>query len=569
MKIRTITALMLAGMLSLSSCVNNGDIDELQDQINDLNSTVENIQKTQQEALLAAIASLEADLVTLENELGSDINELGTDYHALLADLGVLEEEVEGNANAVFYGNVITEADYTALTTQGATIITGKVVITGDAHVLALANIKLIGKSLEVKGGSTITMDALQSIGEDLMVMSVGANASINLAKLSSVGGDVEIMNNTGLTSFMANELALISGGLSSEKNVALTTISLAKLDQVYEVNINEYLVDDPEYLNIGALAMLDLSSANVTKSVEISYVGAVENLALGSVGGNLICEYSKVKKITLDGTSLGGDFVIENNLSISNIDVPNLSRIEGKLRIYYNYDWNTAGSGLVTMPSFAALTYIGGDVYISNNSNLITAEAFNNVTEVRGENIEFSYNGNLENVSIFNALVDTNNPASQWGDNSHADITVQANTFWFDGFNSLVEITNLNVSVSKTSGVFDETTGMFEPGGDTAKLEGFDALTDVSSLNLTVTEATDFNAFASLNNFKNYQTYLTVAMPSDTNVGLCTMEPIFTRIKNGDFENWNNTRIPVFKYNWSEMDRDTAIDQLLAPCGV
>ena len=241
MKIRTITALMLAGMLSLSSCVNNGDIDELQDQINDLNSTVENLQKTQQEALLAAIASLEADLVTLENELGSDINELGTDYDALLADLGVLEEEVEGNANAVFYGNVITEADYTALTTQGATIITGKVVITGDAHVLALANIKLIGKSLEVKGGSTITMDALQSIGEDLMVMSVGANASINLAKLSSVGGDVEIMNNTGLTSFMANELALISGGLSSEKNVALTTISLAKLDQVYEVNINEY----------------------------------------------------------------------------------------------------------------------------------------------------------------------------------------------------------------------------------------------------------------------------------------------------------------------------------------
>ncbi len=568
MKIRTITSLMLAGMLSLSSCVNNGDIDELQNQIDDLNSTVENLQKTQQEALLAAIANLEADLVTLENALGSDINDLGTDYEALLADLGVLEDEVEGNANAVFYGNVITEADYTALTTQGATIITGKVIVSGDAHVQALADVKLIGKSLEVKGGTTITMDALQSVGEDLLVMGVNADATINLAKLSSVGGNVEIMNNTGLTSIMANELALISGGLSSEKNVALTTLSLAKLDQVGMIYINEEVEGDWDS-PAGELAMLDLSSANVSNSVTIKYVSTVANLVLGSVGGDFICENSDLAKITLDGSTVDGDFVIQNNKFISNIEVPNLTRIEGQLKIISNFDWNTAGSGFVTLPSFAALTYIGGDVDISNNSNLTTAEAFNNVTEVRGANIEFLDNGNLDNVSIFNALVDTKNPASQWGDNSHADITVKANTFWFDGFNSLVEITNLNVSIAKTAGVFDETTGMFEPGGDTAKLEGFGALTEVSTLQLYISEVTEFNAFASLNNFKNYQTYLTVAMPSDTNVGLCTMEPIFTRIKNGDFENWNNTRIPVFKYNWSEMDRDTAIDQLLAPCGV
>lgn len=569
MKIRTITALMLAGMLSLNSCVNNGDIDELQDQINDLNSEVENLQQTQQEALLAAIADLEAQLAALENELGSDIDDLGTDYDALLADLGVLEEEVEKNANAVFYGNVITEADYAALAAQaGATIITGRVVVAGDAHVQTLTNIQLIGTSLEINGGTTITMNALQSVGEDLLVMGVSADATINFTKLSSVGGDVEIMNNSGLTSIMANELALISGGLSSEKNVALTTISLAKLDQVGMIYINEEVEGDWDS-PAGELAMLDLSSANVTNSVNVQYVGKVENLAIGSVGGDFICEFTELAKITIDATSIGGDFVIQNNKFITNIEVPNLTRIEGQLRIVSNLDWNTPGSGLAVMPSFEALTYIGGDVYISSNSNLTTAEAFNNVTEVRGTNIEFSGNGNLDILNIFNALVDTANPASEWGDYSHANVNVNANTFWFTGFNSLLEVLNLNVTIAKTAGAFDETTGMFEPGGDTAKLEGFNALTDVSTLTLTVTEVTDFNAFAALNNFKNYQTYLTLAMPSDSNVGLCSMEPIFTKIKNGDFVNWDDSRKAVFTLNWSEQDTDTAIDQLLAPCAL
>lgn len=560
---------MLAGMLTFSSCVNNGDLDELQDQIDDLNSTVENLQKTQQEALLAAIANLEADLVSLENELGSDIDDLGTDYDALLADLGILEKEVEGNANAVFYGNVITEADYTALTTQGATIITGRVVVSGDTHVQALANVKLIGKSLEIKGGTTITMDALQSVGEDLLVMGVSADATINLTKLSSVGGDVDIMNNTGLTSIMANELALISGGLSSEKNVALTTISLAKLDQVGSIYVNEYVEGDWDS-PAGELAMLDLSSANVKNSVDIQYVSTIENLAIGNVGGNFICEYTELSKITLDATSIGGDFVIENNKFITNIEVPNLTRIEGQLRIVSNLDWNTPGSGLAVMPSFAGLTYIGGDVYIASNSNLTSAEAFNNVTEVRGTNIEFSGNGNLDILNIFNALVDTANPASEWGDYSHANINVNANTFWFNGFNSLTDVLNLNVAIAKTAGVFDETTGTFLPGGDTAKLEGFNTLTDVSTLTLNVTEVTDFNAFAALNNFKNSATYFTLYMPSDANVGLCSMSSILTKIKNGDFDSsWNTNKKAVFNYNWSEQDRDTAIDQLLAPCGV
>jgi hypothetical protein len=346
--------------------------------------------------------------------------------------------------------------------------------------------------------------------------------------------------------------------------------LSLAKLDQVDEIDINEFFADDPEYINVGALAMLDLSSTNVNGDVEIHYISTVENLALGSVGGDLICEYSDLSKITFDGTSIGGDFKLENNKFLSGIDAPNLARIEGELRIASNFDWNTPGSGLTTMPSFAALTYIGGNVSIASNSNLTNVEAFNNVTEVRGTEIEFSANGNLDNLNIFNALVDTANPGTQWGDYSHANVNISANTFWFTGFNSLVEAVNLNVTVAKTAGVFNEVTGEFEPGGDTAKFEGFDSLTDVSALSLTVSEVTEFNAFGALNNFKHYQTYFTLYMPSDANVGLCSMSSVLTKIKNGDFDSpWNADKKAMFLYNWAEQDRDAAIDQLLAPCAI
>jgi len=552
MKIKKIMCLFLVGMLTLTSCVED-DINDLRKQIDDLNSSVENLKKTQQEALLAAITGLQADMASLNTKL--------------LGDLKLLENEVANNAKAVYYGNVITDADYAAFTAQGATIITGKVVVATNANITALANVKLIGKHLEVKGGTTITFPALQSIGENFTVTAVNSNATISFSKLASVGGDFNVMDNLALTSVTANELVLISGQLSTKNNLTLKTLSLAKLDQVDAISINEFVdgdFDSPE----GELNMLDLSSTNVNRDVNIQYISTASNLALGNVGGDFICEYSTLAKITLIGTKVGGDFIVEQNKKLSSIVVANLARIEGKFKIVSNYDYNTPGSGLVTMPTFAALQYIGGDVTISANQNLKNVDSFNNVKEVRGTSIEFSGNGNLDTVNIFNALVDTANPATQWGDNSNASISVNANTFWFTGFKAIKEVLNLEVSVSKTVGAFDETTGNFLPGGSTSKLEGFDNLTDVTTLALTVTEVTSFNAFAKLNNFKSFQTYLTLYMPDDANVKLCSMKPILTKIKNGNFDSiWNANKKAVFSYQWADMDRNDAITQLIGTC--
>lgn len=552
MKIKNITGLLLLGMLTVTSCVND-DLNDLQKQIDDLNGELGDLKKSQQDALLAAIASLKADMAALDTKL--------------VGDLQLLQNEVASNAKAVYYGNVITDADYAAFTAQGATIITGKVVVATDAHITALANVKLIGKNLEVTGGTTIAFPALQSIGENFMVSAVNTNASINFAKLASIGGDFSVMDNSGLTSVTANELVLISGKLSSTNNLALTALSFAKLDQVDAIAINEYVETDYDS-PAGALATLNLSATKVNRSVDLQYVGNVANVALGTIGGDFNLANTEIAKITLDATTIGGDFIVQDNKYLSGMTVANLSRIGGKLKIVSNYDPSGSGSDLVTMPAFGSLVYIGGDVTISGNSSLKTVDSFNNVKEVRGANIAFDSNGNLDIVNIFNSLVDTNKPGSQYGDNSHASISVIANTFWFTGFKALVKAVNVEVNIAKTVGEFDQNTGEFTPGGDTSKLDGFDSLTDVSTLSLNINEITAFNAFGKLNNFLSYSTYLTMYMPDDTSVTLCSMKPILTKIKNGDFDvAWNPNRKADFTYQWAPMDRDTAVNQLIGSC--
>ena len=131
-----------------------------------------------------------------------------------------------------------------------------------------------------------------------------------------------------------------------------------------------------------------------------------------------------------------------------------------------------------------------------------------------------------------------------------------------FDSFNALLEANAITLNVT---GLLDPLTWMT----GTTKIDGFDAMTACQSLNIYAVNAESFSAFGVLDNFKGFDnTYLSVTMPEDTNVGMCSMEPIFTKIKNGDFDvAWNPDRVAKFYQGWSEVDRDTAIDQLLAPC--
>ncbi|MCX2743828.1 hypothetical protein OO013_08125 [Mangrovivirga sp. M17] len=552
MKIRIFSCLALAFIMTLSGCMKD-DLEDLQNQIDDLNTKVDDLEQAQQEALLAAIANLEASLAALNSDL--------------VEDLQLLEQEIAENANAVYYGNVITAADYDSLVAQGATIITGKVVVNNDGNVQDLAGIKLIGKDLEINDGTAITMESLQSIGEDLIISGVATEASVNLANLSSIGGDFHVLSNDGLTEIVMDELVLVSGELMTETNDMLTKISFAKLDQVDDLYINGRLTEDPNYLFFGQITYLDLSATDVSNDVMVSYIGNAPSATFGKVGGDFEFRNNLIVSLDVASPTVGGDFIIESNARLTSIETSMIESIEGNIKFLYNDNsifWEeTERSGLTAIPSFEALTFIGGNIEITSNKAISTIEAFNNVTEMTGSNIKFESNGsNIDNILVFNSLVSSG--ASQW---SNASVRIYEKTNWFDGFNAIENLLNVDITVqapTEAGGGF----GPFEVGGP-VKVDGFNALTQVSTMKLNVMEINEFNAFQSMDNFQNFQEYLTVYMPTDETVGMCSMEPIFTKIKNGDFENWNGTRVAKFYMNYSEMDRDAAIDQLLAPCAL
>ena len=241
-------------------------------------------------------------------------------------------------------------------------------------------------------------------------------------------------------------------------------------------------------------------------------------------------------------------------------LSVDNLESVGGDFIITYNAELNfdgTIGGGLANMPAFDALTTIGGDVQIDGNQALAELDAFHSVTEIKGTSIKIEANAGNDGISlinIFNGLVNTGS------ETTNANIYVFDNTDWFSGFAALENANNIDLNLYP---VYDQMTWMY---GD-LKVDGFDALTETYSLRIWMPNVTEFNAFSSLDNFKSTGTYLKIFMPYDSNVGFCSMEPILTKIKNGDFDGYSWTKAEFYISFNTTMDRDLAIDQLLAPC--
>ena len=563
MKKSLLSLLILGLALSLGGCFKD-DFEDLQNQIDDLDNKIENLEQAQQQALLEEIAKLQASIVALQAEnaaLQDSNSELDAQYAAMLAELEALENTVANNANAVYYGDLITDEDFAAVEAQGATVVTGKAVPKTQAHADAMATVRMLGGNIELGASLDLSNLALENVSGDVVISGVNTTeAVVEIPALTSVGGNFLVKSNMGLNEIVVDNLVIIYGQLSLEEIPVLTTISASSLDVVNEIYINNYDANDPNYVGQGQLTNIDLSDANVSGSVDINYIGAVSNLIIGNIGGDFNCNYTGIDTLTISGTMIEGDLSLQYNSSLGTVMAETLSEIGGDLVFYYNdnsWTWPMVIVGLETMPSFDALTTIGGNVSITYNGALKTLDAFHNVTEVNGNKIEISANGNSSNtrlVNVFSSLVETG------GDNSDADITINQSTEWFNGFNALDTAKNVYVWVDR---IYDPLTYNYS---DVCKVDGFDALAEVNNLTLNAKVVTEFNAFGSLDNFKSTNTYMTIEMPNDTSIGMCSMDPIFTRIKNGDFDT-GYFRKAIFNYNWSPMDRDLAIDQLLAPC--
>ncbi|WP_456460486.1 hypothetical protein [Reichenbachiella sp.] len=564
MRGKIFTLFLLSLVVFATSCNEDvtSDLDDLQSQIDELNTKLDEVEAGQQQGLLDAIAALEASIKAIETD--SDDN-----YDGLLEDLQGIEDEIANNSSAIYYGNLLTQADYDAYTTQGATIVTGKVVASTAAQVTALADVKIIGGSLEISVPSAVTLASLTSVGEDLWLSGITGDVAATFAALGSVGGDVWISENEGLTSFSADNLVLINGGLVSEYNKALTTLSFAKLDMVNSIFIDEENTDNFQNY-MGAITSIDLSFTDVAGDVYITKLGIGGDLTIGEVDGDLICIDNGLNSIEIVGETINGDFTLDNN-AITSLKADNLTRVEGAFTIknsYNTYEYDGDVVGLETMPAFDKLVYIGGIVDISNNNALVTMESFNSVVEINDKTfgvyqITFSNNGQSEFINVFNAL-ETTFPYS----NQYININVGETTNWFNGFNSLTKAQDLLITIN-APGEVDGGAGVRtkEAINDVAKLEGFDALTEAQEMFLTVKTVTEFDAFGALEKFTAYNNahYLSIYMPADETMDLCSMTPIFTKITNGDYDLKKAPRFQTVAYE--DLSTSDGITQLTDDC--
>lgn len=541
-------------MASFGSCVGD-DIDDLQGQIDDLNGKVVDLEEAQQEALLTEIAALQATISALQASMEEGDSDLADQYDALLSNLQLLEDEVANNADAVYYGNLLTDADFDAVLAQGATIVTGKAIPTIQDHIDALADIKMIGGDLVIKGGDSPSLTKLEAVGGKLEITGVnGADIMVDFPVLASVGDDFNISQNEGLTSVSAGVLILVDGQVSASMNSTLQSLSFVSLDQVGGVDINNY--DEATY-GAGSLILVELSSANVTGDFTVQYV-AGGALTVGNVGGTLKVNNTSITEFSIAGQLVDGNFVFANNNAIVSIDVASLTTINGNINISYNGAGGAGGWAASTadfaasFPSFENLVTINGDVYISGNTTN-SIEAFNNVTTFTGGLINIQSNGfEVDLLSVFNGL-EVGGTSSY----SHVNINIYGSYAWVNSFNLLQKAKVINLNVSPK---MDPLTYEYE---DNLRIDGFGVLTQATSVVIYTPKVTSFSVFASLDHLTSWGTDLKIEMPDDTNVGFCSMEPFFTKY------NTDPTKYVVeFNQGWGNtLDPTDAINQLLAPC--
>ncbi|MBS2210755.1 hypothetical protein KEM09_05060 [Carboxylicivirga mesophila] len=508
MKRKLLPFLMMVLVAIMGSCVGD-DIDSLQDQINDLDDKVAELEKTQQEALLAEIAKLQATITTLQEAMEAGDSDLASQYDALLNNLTLLEEEVANNKDAVYYGNLITDEDFAAFMAQGATIVTGKIIATSQAHIDALGALKLVGGNLSIFGGTAVELINLQTVSGSLMVEGVNEeNASINLPALASIGDELWVSENEGLTSLNVNALILVNAYASIVSNMML--------------------------------ADLNLGNVNFNDDVFISS-GLKGTLTLGQINGTLQLMYTGITNVVVNSTVIGGDLYMSGNGALEAYDMDKITEIKGNLTMESNGVW---GATDTEFAAFAGLTTIVGNVMISYNY-VPVIESFNAVTSVQGNSIGI-YGDSYSQVSVFNNLL---------FDNTRHSIDINVRTDWFNGFNALSNANILNLTLEGNS-KFDEVTG--ETTITPNKVNGFSSLVDCKGITLKVPDVFEFDAFNVFDNFWSaWGKYCHIYVPLDTDVDLCSMQPVLNKIAAGDF----GTAVEVkFYEGWMELT-DPAAD--------
>lgn len=545
--------------LGFNACVGD-DIDNLQKQIDDLDQKVEELEAAQEEALLAAIADMQAALAAMESSLDAD-------YQRLLDDLTSLEDVVENNKSAIYYGNLITDADYDAFVAQGAEIVTGRVIIAKDDHATKVANLIMIGDDLQIEGGMSITLPVLETVAGDLKIQGMDdSQATIELTKLASVSGELYVNMNPELVSLSAPALVLVYENLMLMDNVMLADVSMPALDLVGELNI---------YGGYQFYNSFDLSATDVNGDANVYGLVGLPEFALGVVGGNIsIGDFEEVSAISIANEVITGDLLFQGVNNISSILMPNLKKVEkvdwngGNITIVGVYPPASGGGGIgigITSANLKAtasadvlgwtnnIEVVEGNIDVRGN-NFTEVDAFNSVTSVGGY-VSFESNGKLSSFYVMDAVTEV-----------VGEITISEKSDVIDGFNSLVNHFGSAITIEGQQ-VLEVVNFEYVFSG-VCEVNGFSALESAQQLVISLNQTTAFNAFAALTSLNTWAWpySLTIYMQNpdlegdNGPVGLCSMGSFLENAYSND-----EITLMMYDHNGVEVaDYNTALVALL-----
>ncbi|KAK0302623.1 cell wall protein Ecm33 [Friedmanniomyces endolithicus] len=280
-------------------------------------------------------------------------------------------------------------ADVVAIVT--CTTYTGDIVVATDvAGISALLGVEEVIGSVIVANNSaltTISSDSLRSVSNDVILDTLPLLTNISLPMCSSV-------NTIILNKIPAPNVINMQTTVQKVTNLYITDTTLETLfglllqtSQMENLIItgNQFLqscwfgvgniTQQATIANNSAQMTLTLPNLTYAYNMEITNASAIEMPVLQSINQNLDISYSAVQNLTLPVLSyVGGDLDVKNNAQLVGIEMPDLVNVQGNVEI-------SGSPQLESLSGLSALSFIGKDLTLAGeftDAHLLALTAVN-----------------------------------------------------------------------------------------------------------------------------------------------------------------------------------------------
>jgi hypothetical protein len=312
--------------------------------------------------------------------------------------------------------------DLTNVSVGAAGLVIGRDFLVSANDAIALATVSStvtsVGRNLTFDNdntnlsGTAISLDDLTIVGATgtgTMTISDIANGTLDLTTLETVNGNLHITNNEGgLTAISFEQLKEVDLDLDITQNDDLVSVTDGAAGDPLIV-LRDVTVTGNDAIALGNIDLQDLQSVGrdlIMDNDNSNPAGASISLpSLVSVAQNMtIVQISSSVSITAAGLNVSGDFTINDNNSLCDLNLSGLTTVGGFFEITNNYD----ACGAQTV-SIGSLQTVGEHIEVSGNDDM-PALSFSTLTTVSGQDgagrsIDITNNDNELSSLSFPAL--------------------------------------------------------------------------------------------------------------------------------------------------------------------